>query len=222
MKKLTLSIATIVAMSSFGFAGGDIEPLVEPKVNVPEVKTVVAPTHSSAGFYVGIAYAYGMEGDRSANYMPSGALAADDGAWEVAGMILAGYQINDFFAVEGRFTSSLDDFKYNDQDITDYDLTNAAIYAKVMYPVQDVVTMYALLGYGQTTIDDKGVADNEYETDGLQWGVGASYSVNKNLSVFADYTKLALVDEYDVDGVTITHTEDLDVSAINVGVSYKF
>ncbi len=213
MKKLTLSIATIVAMSSFAIAGGDIEPVVEA------VTEVVTPD-SSAGFYIGGAYTYAMEAERGL-YRPNGiSSAADDTTWEIAGMVMAGYQINKYFAVEGRFTASLDDAKYNDIDVADYDLTNAAIYAKVMYPVAEIVTVYGLVGYGQTKIE--GLV-NEYETDGLQWGVGASYNVNENLSVFVDYTKLAMVDEYDVDGKTVTGlADDFDVSTVNVGISYKF
>jgi len=213
MKKLTLSIAAIAAMSSFAIAGGDIEPVVEA------VTEVVTPD-TTAGFYVGIAYTYGMEAER-ALYTPNGIVsAADDATWEVAGMVMAGYQINKYFAVEGRYTASLDDAKYNDIDVADYDLTNAAIYAKVMYPVAEIVTVYGLVGYGQTKIE--GLV-NEYETDGLQWGVGASYNVNENLSVFVDYTKLAMIDEIDVNGVTVTGlVDDFDVSTVNVGISYKF
>ncbi len=89
-----------------------------------------------------------------------------------------------------------------------------------MYPVAEIVTVYGLVGYGQTKIE--GLV-NEYETDGLQWGVGASYNVNENLSVFVDYTKLAMIDEVDVNGVTVTGlADDFDVSTVNVGISYKF
>lgn len=213
MKKLTLSIATIVAMSSFAIAGGDIEPVVEA------VTEVVTPD-SSAGFYIGGAYTYAMEAERTGRITPNLIVGADDTTWEIAGMVMAGYQINKYFAVEGRFTASLDDAKYNDIDVADYDLTNAAIYAKVMYPVAEIVTVYGLVGYGQTKIE--GLV-NEYETDGLQWGVGASYNVNENLSVFVDYTKLAMIDEVDVNGVTVTGlADDFDVSTVNVGISYKF
>jgi len=219
MKKLTLSIASIVAMSSLAIAGGDIEPTIEPKITIPVEKKVEVSTHSSAGFYAAIAYSYGMEKER-AGITPAGVIGADDATWELAGMIMAGYQINDNFAIEGRFTSSLDDVKYDGNDIADYDLTNAAIYAKVMYPIEDVVTAYALLGYGETTVEDQNLND-EYKSDGLQWGVGAAYKVNKNVSVFADYTKLALEDEYDRNSVSATRPE-LDVSTVNLGVAYKF
>ncbi len=217
MKKLTLSIATIVAMSSFAIAGGDIEPVVE-------AVTEVVTQDSSAGFYIGGAYTYAMEAERTGRITPNLIVGADDTTWEIAGMVMAGYQINKYFAVEARFTASLDDAKYNNVDVADYDLTNAAIYAKVMYPVAEIVTVYGLVGYGQTTIEDaNALVKDKYETDGLQWGVGASYNVNENLSVFVDYTKLAMIDEVDVNGVTVTGlADDFDVSTVNVGISYKF
>lgn len=219
MKNLTLSMASIIAMSAVAMAGGDIEPIVEPKVEVPVVQKVEPATYSSAGFYVGIAYSYGIEAQRT-GITPNNVIGADDATWELAGMLMAGYQINDNFAVEGRFTSSLDDVKYDGNSIGDYDLTNAAIYAKVMYPIENVVTAYALLGYGETTVEDQNI-NAEYKSDGLQWGVGAAYKVNENVSVFADYTKLALEDEYELNSVDATRPE-LDVSTVNLGVAYKF
>ncbi|MEA2029833.1 MAG: porin family protein [Campylobacterota bacterium] len=219
MKKLTLSIAVAVAMGSLAFAGGDIEPIIEPIMTTPVV-TKSVPTYSSAGFYVGLAYAYAMENER-AGFAPSDITPLDDAAWELSGMMMAGYQVNDYFSVEGRFTANLDDVKYSGQDVDDYDLTNAALYAKVMYPVAPVANVYALLGYGETTIEDKNTG-NESKSDGLQWGVGAAYKVNKNVSLFADYTKLATEDEYELNSVELSGLPDLDVGAVNLGVAYKF
>jgi len=226
MKIIKLSIASIMAISSFSFAGGDIEPVIEPKIVIPKVKDIKpinVPTYSSAGFYMALAYSYATENQR-AGITPNGIVTtADDATWELSGMVLAGYQINDNFAIEGRLTNSMDDVTYNDIDVANYDLTNAALYAKVMYPIaltqENITSIYALLGYGQTTIDG---ATTEYQSDGIQWGVGASHNINKNVSIFADYTQLALEDEYDTNSVTATHTDELDVSTINVGVAYKF
>ncbi|MBN2825139.1 MAG: porin family protein [Campylobacterales bacterium] len=219
MKKLALSVATLVAMSSLVFAGGDIEPVIEPKVNVPQPRVEAPVEASSAGFYVGIAYAYAMEQER-AGFAPNGTLPLDDAAWEISGMVLAGYQINDNFAVEARFSGNLDDVKYSGNDISDYDFTNAAVYAKVMYPVVEVANVYALLGYGETTVEDKNLGV-ESKSDGLQWGVGAAYKVNDKVSVFADYTQLAQEEEYERNSVDATRPE-LDVGTVNLGVAYKF
>ena len=220
MKKLTLSIASIVAMSSLAFAGGDIEPIIEPVLTTPVVTMPSVPTYSSAGFYVGLAYAYAMENER-AGFAPADITPLDDAAWELSGMMMAGYQVNDYFSVEGRFTANLDDVKYSDRDVEDYDLTNAALYAKVMYPVAPLANVYALLGYGETTIEDKNKGD-ESKSDGLQWGVGAAYKINENVSLFADYTKLATEDEYEVDSAEYSGLPDLDVGSVNLGVAYKF
>jgi opacity protein-like surface antigen len=227
MKMIKLSIVSIIAINSFSFAGGDIEPIIEPKIVIPKVKDVKVdvPRYSSAGFYMSIAYSYATEKER-ASYKPNDIVTtADDATWELSGMVLAGYQINDYFSIEGRLTNSLDDVSYNDVDIADYDLTNAALYAKVMYPIaltqENITSIYALLGYGETTIDG---ATTEYKSDGIQWGVGVSHNINKNISIFADYTQLALEDEYDINSVTATHPDEdeLDVSTLNVGVAYKF
>jgi len=87
MKKLALSVATVVAMSSLVFAGGDVESVIEPKMTIPEPTRVVETpmeVESEGGFYVGIAYAYAMEKER-AGFAPSGIVASDDPTWEVAG-----------------------------------------------------------------------------------------------------------------------------------------
>ena len=54
MKKLTLSLTAILAMSTFAVAGGDIAPM-EPVVNTP---VVVEEVSTGGGLYIGIAYGY--------------------------------------------------------------------------------------------------------------------------------------------------------------------
>lgn len=223
MKKITLSIISIMTITSFSVAGGDIEPTVESTINVPSevaTTTVSAPTTiaDNKEVYIGVSYTYATETQR-ANYVPNNLLlASDDTSWEFTGMAQVGYLINQNFALESRFTASLDDAKYDGTDISAYDMTNMAIYAKAMYPVADVISLYALLGYGQTTID----GDNEYKSNGLQWGAGASYSLNNQISFFADYTKLALEDTYELDGNDITTDDKFDVGTVNIGASYSF
>jgi len=220
MKKFALSIVAVAAMGQLVFAGGDIEPVIEPVMTTPVVTEPVVEAPSSAGFYVGIAYAYGMEAER-AGFAPNDITPLDDAVWELSGMAMAGYQINDNFAIEGRVSGNLDDVKYSDEDVSDYDFTNAALYAKVMYPIEQVATIYALVGYGETTIEDKNTGI-ESKSDGLQWGVGAAYNVNDQVSIFADYTKLALEDEYERNSVDMSGLPDLDLGTVNLGVAYKF
>jgi len=199
MKKLTLSLAAIAAMGTFAVAGGDIAP-VEPVVDTP----VVAPL-SDAGFYIGGAYGYGKLDISDSTYSHSENFNSF--------MLQGGYKINPYIAVEGRywFVSS-DDWADGSTPTDSFDTDSWGIYIKPMYPVTDAFDVYALLGYGDT---DPKVGDwtPKGNTDGFQWGLGASYDINSNFAVFVDYVNL-----YDGtnDGV------DIKIDTWNFGVTYKF
>ncbi len=183
MKKVSLSIAALLAMNTFAFAGGDFTTPVEPEVTVPEV------TESTASFYVGAGYSY-INLDAEVVEHDSDAV-----------LLLAGYNFNEYIGVEARYAG-----------LTDC-IDNAAIYVKPQYPITDDAKVYALLGYGQTTVDD-GADSSE---SGFQWGLGANYAVTENIGVFADYTRL--YDDTGFDGQT---TNDVAVDSVNVGVTYTF
>lgn len=238
MKRFTLSLAAVLAMGTFAVAGGDIAP-VEPMVEVE----APAPA-SDSGFYIGGAYSYAKY---SADFVGDG---YDDGYyWDESGeydedynalMIQAGYQINKYFAIEGRFWTSIGDgdrsvkgSRYYDYDgsytfnesgsVEDGDFTAYGIYVKPMYPVTDALTLYGLLGYGNVTIGD---VDGDWLDDNdFHWGAGASYALTENLSVFADYVHLASgTQEFyeEGDGWYEHYVNDYDVYTVNVGLTYKF
>ena len=175
MKNITMSIVALLAMNTMAFAGGDIAP-VEPEITVPEV------AESTGSFYVGAGYSY-MNADVDG--------FADNDSDAV--LLLAGYNFNQYFALEARYAG-----------ITD-NLENYGIYAKPMYPFGPM-SVYGLLGYGETSDD----FDSE---SGFQWGLGANYAVTEQIGVFADYTNL-----YDDDFAGV----DATVDSINVGMTYKF
>ena len=86
-----------------------------------------------------------------------------------------------------------------------------------MYPIGDF-TVYGLLGYGQVEMEGVGWS---WDDTSFQWGLGASYAINDNFAVFADYTLL-----YDDDSIPSwligMDTIDRTVDAITVGLTYKF
>jgi len=206
MKKLTLSLVTVLAMSTFAIAGGDIAPVEEPMVEV------VTPVVDDSSFYVGLAYSY-MN------------LTVDDGYTEGdytgnAITALAGYNFNKYIAVEGRYSVVLgditEDYGAGERDI-DAEMSNIGLYLKPMYPIGGL-TLYGLLGYGQVTFD-RDWMEYKAEESGFQWGLGASYAVNDNIGVFVDYTRL-----YDDEGFSdcFCVVENVVVDAINFGLTYKF
>ena len=198
MKKLTLSIAAIAAMGTLAMAGGDIAP-VEPVVETP----VVAPA-TDTGFYVGAAYGL-MEIDLTDNANANNSFDTTHDAF----MLQAGYKINPYVAVEGRYWwGSSDDISSTESA----DLEAWGLYVKPMYPVTEEFDVYALLGYGDTSPEVNGQGP-DYDTDGFQWGLGASYDVTSNIAVFADYTEL-----YN----DTQNNEDMTIDSWNFGVTYKF
>lgn len=210
MKKITVSIVAALAMNAFAFAGGDIAP-VEPEVTVPEV---VEPAPFPGAFYVGLGYSY-----MNANIDPNIESDADLSANSV--LFLAGYKYNQYLGLEARYTMNVgdldaDDFGTDAPDMEGGDMNNIGIYAKGMYPVTEAIDVYALLGYGQVTIDTTTTGD--LSESGFQWGLGASYDVTENIGVFADYTRL--YDDNGFDGEL--PDSDFVVDAISVGVTYTF
>jgi len=158
---------------------------VEPAVETPVVE------ESTSSFYVGLGYSY-MDLD------PDNHSEADGDAI----LLLAGYNFNKYIALEGRYSG-----------LTDC-LENTAIYVKPMYPFGDV-SIYALLGYGDTNYDNGVVSNSE---DGFQWGLGANYAVTQNIGLFADYTSL-----YDDTGFENAFVnDDVQAYSVNVGFTYKF
>lgn len=202
MKKTTLSLVSILALSSFVMAGGNVAPVEEPVV----VPVVV----DNSAFYIGLGFGATSLNDDQTNEEFSSSQV----------MLQAGYQYNQYVALEGRasfgFNTDYDrGYTNNINDGGADDLSNWGIYVKPMYPIADF-SVYALLGYGGVQLDNLESGD-AYES-GFQWGLGAQYAVTENVSVFADYVKL-----YDDTGFDYrAQLEDVDSDVWTLGVSYKF
>ncbi|MDD2451137.1 MAG: porin family protein [Sulfurovum sp.] len=200
MKKVTLSLITIISLSTFAVAGGDISP-VEPYVNVPEV------TDDKPGnFHIGFGY----------SYMNMNVENPDEDLTAHSVLFKGGYNFNEYIGVEGRYTMSVGDLTLDDgqESDVDGDMSNLGIYAKVMYPVMEQFTVYGLLGYGQVTVDNGA----ELSESGFQWGIGAEYTVTENIGLFVDYANL--YNDTGFDGAFAGR--DVMVDAISVGATYKF
>ncbi|MDD5406380.1 MAG: outer membrane beta-barrel protein [Sulfurovaceae bacterium] len=239
MKKFTLSVVTVLSMSAFAIAGGDIEP-VEPEVVVPAPAPIV---EDDSGVYLGVAYsAARYKGDFYADFYDSMDYYQVFGKYDVdfnAIMAQAGYKFNKYLALEGRYWHSLGspeasvsaDYYVNYANPVnisgrggDHKMKAWGIYVKPMYPVTDKFDIYALLGYGNVKISEDYYGELLDEND-FQWGIGALYKFTENLSLFVDYVRLL-----DKNGSFIYHdisgdyNADLDSTlyTINVGLTYKF
>ena len=221
MKNSILSLVSIIALSGLSYAGGDIAPIEEPITEAPVII-------DDSAFYVGLGYSY-ISSNRTATHNtlgePNHGETARDMDSSAHNMLLqAGYQFNQYLAVEGRYTFSVSDLSLTDnlnngaEEDIDIDLTNIALYLKPMYPIGDL-SVYGLLGYGKVERKNGTVAQN-WDGSGFQWGLGAQYAIMDNLLIFADYT--LWYDEEDEAHSRVPRLLDTDFSAMSVGLSYKF
>ncbi len=212
MLKKTVSILSVAILShNIAIAGGDIAPVKEPTVVIPT-------TVENNGIYLGLGItAMNLDNDLS------------NESFSATGIMLeAGYQFNNYLALEGRYTMHLGNLEYDHGDTTnpnysDYpgDFTNVGIYLKPMYRIENF-SLYGLLGYGEVTLTDLPAPGStgsvDRAEDGFQWGLGIDYAINENVSVFVDYMNV-----YDDKGFDY-RAQDADISSElwTLGLSYKF
>jgi len=134
-------------------------------------------------------------------------------------LLMAGYEFNPYIAVEGRYMTSV-----FDEDVLTRD--SWGIYVKPQYPVTEEFTLYALLGYGGLTVDNKDNNDprpifrNDVDDTGFQWGLGGSYDVTENIAIFVDYVSIAT--DMDADIFFGSLGEEVSSDAFTLGATYNF
>jgi len=193
---MTKILVAALAALTFAVAGPTVEVLETPVVE------------DNSGFYIGGAYTYADTG------VNLGDLEVIEGT-NNGGSILAGYDFNEYVAVEGRYTWLASDTFTDLEGYTDeVDGEAWSIFVKPQYPVTDSVKVYVLLGYGAVSLTDS-LGESE-DTDGFQYGIGASVEVYENVAIFADYVKLA--NDSDIDNSLLTS----DIDSFNIGVTYSF
>ena len=213
MKKLTLSLVTILATSTFAIAGGDIYP-VEPVVETP----MVMDEPSTGGLYVGVGYGYEKLTIDRAN----GGNLVDEKFGSV--LLDAGYKFNNYIGVEGRYwagINSSNDLAWRTGLPSDITVDAWGVYLKPMFPVTNALNIYGLVGYGSadaTYEPNNNITITSDSVTGFSWGVGTAFSVTNNWSVFVDYTSIIDGEDGNLDRII---TEDA-LNTVNVGVNYQF
>ena len=188
---LTFTLFTVLTM-----AGGDIDP-IEPQIDISVDNDTMT---NSAAFYAGVGYTRVRYDEINTDHSDRGFT------------VQAGYDFNPYIGLEARYTNAS---KNSTSYSFDGDLKNIALYLKPMFPVTTDVSIYGLLGYGETTID---TSLGEKSESGFQWGLGAKYSLLQNLSLFVDYTQL-----YEGNGFDRTPSSyDVTLYTMNVGLNYIY
>ena len=216
MKKIILSL---VAIGTLGFAGGDIVPVV-----------LVADEIDETGFYLGAGVSAMSSRESSVSMDMFNVKTGQDRLGNIN--LMAGYMINNYLAVEGRYG-----FGITDEDKVEMN-SQWSLFLKPMYKFENdedrsnggnYFAVYALLGYGGIDLTGvNGVTANVNETD-FQWGLGLSYTFRETSSegtykyqdswtIYADYTNVGS----NMNGLYYTGDGQVDADAFTVGLIYKF
>ncbi len=205
MRNIGLSLATIVLCSNIVLAGKNTEKVLEPSIAIPEIVD-----DSVSGFYLGLGVSAVSTHEADLNFF-----SVTDGQDRTGDiLLLAGYDWNEYIAIEGRYMVSI--AKENIVDRTSW-----GIYVKPQYPVIENINVYGLLGVGGFTATGMNHFGNTIDTDdiSLQWGVGISYSLQEDISIFIDYMQVA----NNIDTAAfVTQDVDLSSDAITIGMVYHF
>jgi len=198
MKIKLITTTLYILFSNLAFAGGNID-LLEPEIAIAEnLEQAISENY----FYTGLAYSYMKMNDDTLNTDITGNAIS----------ILAGYKFYRYLSLEGRYSTTLGDVNVDNID-KDWDITNLALYLKPQYSLNEL-TLYGLLGYGHTTLDN----GTKHSENAFQWGLGANFSATEDIEVFIDYTRL-----YDDNGFDSLSTDnDTCFDSVNVGISYNF
>lgn len=214
MKKLTFLTVAVMAIGTIATAESyPAEGLNSYQASQDNLSLIGTP-------YVGIGYSYMNTNMQTPIY----GYNYDADIQGDAITLLAGYNVNQYFAVEGRFTTTVGDLSldvssggYNEGIDFEGDMSNIALYLKPMYS-SGKVTIYGLLGLGQVKLEDDSFASDNSESS-FQWGLGLSFNGGEHLNIFMDYTRF-----YDDAGGFGNDASEIDfvVDSFNFGLAYKF
>jgi len=126
--------------------------------------------------------------------------------------IIAGYQYNEYFALETRLSTGTsgysNSFGIGEETVGSYseDIdTQASLLVKASYPILNSFKLYGLAGYTNTKIewnvsgqfiDSEDTILEDYprngtiSNNGFSYGLGLDYQLNENFNVFIDYQVL--------------------------------
>ena len=147
--------------------------------------------------------------------------SVDDASWDF-GLVsgVAGYKLNDIFAIEGRLGVGVQDEEYSgvlNQAKIGID-NSYSVLGKASWPVLETLSVYGIAGFNKTKYDFKindedGGLNDSLSEDGLIYGAGAELRITSNLSVNFEYAVLPELGDDEV---------DFDVDSLSAGINYRF
>ena len=130
---------------------------------------------------------------------------------------VVGHEFNKYFALEALLNKGIYDDRVSGSVANFAFELNYAIGASAVgiLPISETFNVYGKLGAAKVEYEDdvRGSAD----ATGAIYGVGATFDINKQFSVNAEYIQYP-----DGDYNSSSVFDDVETSAFNIGVSFKF
>jgi len=142
-----------------------------------------------ADLYAGAAFTYA-----GAEYQHSSNTSSVD-ASPLMLQAQVGYFFNDYFAVEGRYGTSIQ----RSGSLNIDGLASALLKGNV--PVTDQLSMYGLLGYSSVTIDQQNVGSSTQ--GGTSFGIGMHYALSSDTAMTFEFLNNLSSDEARLNGLTL-------------------
>jgi opacity protein-like surface antigen len=197
MTKTKLILATLALGTTYAFSGGDIAPIpMEPEPVYEETSTM--------SVYIGVGPTYAqVERDTCANGCGNKGTDKDG---RVGGILRAGWNVSDYLGIEARALTTFESDVYSKT-------THIGLYLKPQVAVAEQLTIYGLLGYGNTEVEYENSTE---DVSGFSYGAGLEFDLNPEeqagLGIWMDFQSL-LTDE----GTTNTSAH-----AFSGGLLYNF
>lgn len=180
------------------------------------LSSVFAAHADTQNFYVGGQYNKTTLEEKDSGY----SVSVDFGSLSA----LAGYQFNDYFAVEARLGTGINDKSFSEDGYKETFGVNlqTMLVAKARYQLSNEFSVFALAGYSKTEFEYKetGPSYSFSEKDsltGLALGIGGEFRFANNFAVNVEYVMLP--DETFRDG---PYSFKLEANNLSVGVNYYF
>jgi opacity protein-like surface antigen len=219
MKKILMSMAAFAALGSSTVYAESYPAYGENSYKA--IHEGVENGGATGNFYVGLGYSYVNANLDIPVYYFNQPIEFDMQGDNIS--FLLGYDFNQYFALETRYTLSVTDIDFDLQN-GNYDrgmswggdMSNFGLYLKPKYQ-SGAVTVYALLGYGHIRLDIDNIGDSSENE--FQWGLGLSMDVGESIIagtqtfIYLDYMRF-----YDDEMSQI----DFQIDAVTAGIAFKF
>jgi opacity protein-like surface antigen len=150
--------------------------------------------------------------------------------------LIAGFQFNDYYAIEARFNTGISDESYEVVTADGIGLSTqsidsqTSILLKASYPSNSKFKFYAIAGYAETEIEDTLTyvdqnftrsSTGTYTMDGFTYGIGGGLKISPQTSLFIEYQVLHDLDTaFFSDGAAFSSSQKWD--SVNFGLTHKF